>query len=92
MKIVGRNILEDLKKRHADVQSSVDAWVAEVGAAKWQTSYDIKRRFATASFLAGNEVIFNLKGNRYRLKVQVSYRNQMVMVLRAGTHSEYLKW
>jgi mRNA interferase HigB len=92
MKIVARNILEDFKRRHSDVRCSVDAWVAEVIAANWQTPADVKRRYASASFLAGNEVIFNLKGNRYRLKVQVSYRSQIVMILRAGTHSEYLKW
>ena len=92
MKIVGKKILHDFKERHADVRSQIDAWEAEADAATWNNSSDIKRRYASASLLPNHQVVFNLKGNRYRLLVQVSYNNQIILIKKVGTHDEYLKW
>ena len=92
MKVVGKKALEDFKRRHADVRSHVDAWVCEVEDAQWQSSRDIKAKYATASFLGDNRVVFNLKGNSYRLDVKVSYENQVVLVKRIGTHAQYDNW
>ncbi len=92
MIIVGRPILEELKRKHADVQSQVDAWEAEVSIAQWGTPHDLKRRYPSASILAENRVIFNLKGDKYRLRVMVSYKSKIVYVEKAGTHKEYEKW
>ena len=52
----------------------------------------MKARFPTASFLADNRIVFNLKGNKYRVETKVSYEINVVLVLRIGTHSEYSKW
>lgn len=92
MKIIGKDVLDELKKSHADVRSQVDSWFAEVEAVDWSTSSDIKQRYASASFLSGNRVVFNLKGNRYRLLVTVAYKTKIVLVKKAGTHEEYMKW
>ena len=70
----------------------MDAWVSEVEEAEWETPNDIKRRYAHASFLANNRVIFNLKGNKYRLDTKISFKNQVVLVVRIGTHEEYSTW
>ena len=92
MKIVGRNILEDFKGKYADVCSQVDSWCAEAITASWSKPTDIKQRYATASLLANNHVVFNLKGNKYRLLTQVSYKNQIILIKKVGTHNEYMKW
>ena len=92
MKVVGKKALEDFKQRHADARSQVDAWLCEVEEAEWQSSHDIKARYPTASFLPDNRVVFNLKGNNYRLDVKVSYENQVVLIKRIGTHAEYDHW
>lgn len=92
MRIVGRQILDDFKQRHADARSQVDAWVAEVEDAEWDSPNDIKARFASASFLPNNRVVFNLKGNSYRLDVKVTYKTKVVLIKRIGTHAEYDKW
>jgi len=47
--------------------------------------------YISASFLAERIVIFNVKGNRYRLEVQVAYNSGLVIVRWAGTHAEYMK-
>lgn len=92
MKIIGRGILDDFKSRYTDVRSQIDSWEAEVATAVWYKPLDIKRRYASASILPNNEVIFNLKGNKYRLLVKVNYNNQIVLIKKVGNHNEYMRW
>ena len=92
MKVVGREELERYARKHADIRGQIDAWLADVEEAEWQTPNDIKRRYAHASFLANRRVVFNLKGNRYRLDTKVSFKSQVVLVMRIGTHEEYSTW
>ena len=58
---------------------------------RWSTPQDVKESYASASFLADRIVIFNVKGNRYRLGVQVAYNTGVVVVRWAGTHADYTK-
>jgi mRNA interferase HigB len=92
MKVVGRKELERFARKHADVRGQIDAWLAEVEDAEWESTMDLKRRYAHASFLSNNRVIFNLKGNDYRLDTKVSFKNRIVVVVRIGTHAEYTNW
>ena len=92
MKVVGRKELERFARKHADLRGQINAWLAEVEEAEWESTTDIKRRYASASFLSNNRVIFNLKGNSYRLDTKVSFKNQIVVVVRIGTHAEYTAW
>jgi len=92
MKVVGRKCLEGFKTRHADVRSQADAWLSEAMSAKWEKPQDIKEKYADVSFLSNDRVIFNLKGNSYRLLVKISYKSQIVRVLKVGTHAQYSKW
>jgi mRNA interferase HigB len=91
MRLVGRTILEQFARRHADVRGQIDVWTAEVEEAEWQTPSEIKTRYASASFVS-NRVIFNLKGNKYRLDTKISFKNQLVLIMRIGTHEEYSTW
>ncbi|CAN5170861.1 MAG: type II toxin-antitoxin system HigB family toxin [Gemmatimonadetes bacterium] len=92
MKVVGRERLEEFCQKHSDVRAQVNAWLAEAEEAEWKTPLDVKARYAHASFMADNRVVFNLKGNRYRLDVKISYQSQVVLVKRIGTHAEYNSW
>jgi mRNA interferase HigB len=91
MLILGLPMLEEYKNIHADTRGPLDAWRKEAEGAKWKTTQDIKQRFPSADFLSGNRVIFNIKGNKYRLVVQVRYQNNLVVVEWVGTHAEYDK-
>lgn len=91
MKILGREVLEVFQLAHGDVRPAVESWTAEVEAANWLSHHDLKARYPTASILANNTVIFNIKGNNYRLEVQVAYRTSVMKVTWAGTHAEYSK-
>ncbi len=91
MKVLGRDKLIKFSKKHANAKGALDAWYDEVDKACWQNSHDIKARYASADFLANNRVIFDIKGNHYRLVVKVRYQNEMVVIEWIGTHAEYDK-
>ena len=92
MRVVGRGKLEKFITAHSDAASAVDAWLREAQNATWHTPADIKARYASASFLANNRVIFNLRGNSYRLDTQIAYLTQIVVMKRIGTHAQYDRW
>jgi Uncharacterized protein conserved in bacteria len=89
MRIVGRGHLSRFCESHADARKWIEHWLAEAEEAVWTAPHDIKARFASASFLPGNTVIFNVKGNDYRLEVSVAYRSSVVVVNWIGTHAAY---
>lgn len=89
MKVLGRDRLELFCRRHADARRWIDNWVADVESAAWTSPHDIRKRYATASFLGGGLVIFNVRGNAYRLEAGVAYRTGVVSVEWIGTHADY---
>ncbi len=91
MRILGLPILEAYKKKHADARGQLDAWQVDVEWQNWTSSHDIRQRYGSADFLADNRVIFDIKGNKHRLVVQVRYRNGLVVVQWVATHAEYSK-
>ena len=89
MRIVGRHRLDTFCQEHSDARRWIGNWLAEAEAASWTNPHEIKRRYAAASFLADNTVVFNVKGNDYRLEVTVAYKTAVVVVKWVGTHAEY---
>jgi len=91
MKVLGRNKLEQFYKKHANSKNTLIAWYRDACDSQWKTPQDIKNRYRSADFLPDNRVIFNIKGNDYRLVVKVRYQNNIAVVLWVGTHAEYTK-
>lgn len=83
MRIVGRGKLDEFVGKHADARSWIKNWIADAEGARCS--------YASVSFIANNVVIFNVKGNRYRLEVLVAYETAVAVVRWAGTHAEYTK-
>jgi mRNA interferase HigB len=92
MRLVGRQLLDDFAASHAEIRGPLRAWIGEVEEAEWQGPADVKARFPSASFLPENRVVFNIKGNKFRIETKVSYEILVVLAKRIGTHSEYSKW
>ncbi len=76
------------KDRQA-VASALAAWYQEVRRAVWKNSADIKKRYAQASIVGADRVVFNIKGNSYRLVVAVDYLGSILFIKWIGTHEEY---
>lgn len=91
MRIISKKILCEFWEKHSDCEQRLKAWYQETGKAKWKNTKDIKSEYPSASFIAGNRVVFNIKGNHYRLIIKINYDYKMVWVQFIGTHSEYAK-
>ena len=91
MRLIGREILNLFCREHSDCRKWLAAWVSDTETAQWKSPQDIKLRYVTASFLAENKVIFNVRGNDYRMVTQLAYRVGVVQVKWIGTHAEYDK-
>lgn len=93
MKVIGRDKLLEFAAKHTDAKGALDAWFHEVDSDEclWMKPQAIKDRFSSASFLSNNRVIFNIKGNNYRLVTVIRYESSIVLVEWVGTHSDYDK-
>jgi mRNA interferase HigB len=94
--ILEERTLKAFWTRHPDSRAPLVAWIKEVEGSRWQAPADVRRRFATASFV-GDKVVFNIGGNKYRLVVRFRYADSkrkpplygIALVLFIGTHWSY---
>jgi len=89
MRVISRKTLKDFWERHADTEPALQAWFHEANSARWKSFADIKARYRTADALPGNRVVFNIKGNTYRLIVRIHYNTGIVFIRFIGTHARY---
>lgn len=89
--VFGKDKIDAFAKKHPQARQALLAWHAEAKDAVWKTPQDIKARYGHASFLSENRVIFNIKGNDYRLAVRVYFARGHIIVEWIGTHAEYDK-
>ena len=89
MKVIAISTLRTFWGRHPEAEQPLKAWHDEARHANWKTPQDIKRHYASASFVGRNRVVFNIKGNDYRLIVAVAYKFQAIYIKFVGTHAQY---
>ncbi|WP_310384427.1 type II toxin-antitoxin system HigB family toxin [Roseateles sp.] len=89
MRVIAVSTLRDFWERHPDAEQPLKAWYEEATSATWTQPADIKAQYRSASVLKNRRVVFNIKGNDYRLIVAVSYKLEIVYVKFFGTHNEY---
>jgi mRNA interferase HigB len=75
--------------RYQDAEQPLRAWFEEASKATWHQPADIKTQYGNSSILQNRRVVFNIKGNDYRLVVALSYKLQLVFVKFVGTHKQY---
>lgn len=91
MRIISRKKLREFWKNHPDAYEPLQSWYIDTKRATWKSPADIKKVYRTASILPNHRVVFNIKGNHYRLIVVVKYKYGRVYIRFVGTHSEYDK-
>ncbi len=89
MRLISRKTLKDFWERHSDAKQPLQAWYADVKRARWKSPSDVKSVYHNASFVANNRVVFNIKGNTYRVVVAIQYQFGVVYIRFLGTHEEY---
>ncbi len=92
MKIIKKGILSEAARNHPIVKNQLVVWTDLVEAADWKTPHDLKSQFGKADILGNRQVVFNIKGNDFRLVVKIDYEFKLVILEKFGTHSEYNTW
>ena len=97
MRIIARRTLREFvesKVGHADkaaLKAALDAWFNEVKKAEWVSTADVKRQYSTASIVTADRIVFNIRGNIYRMIVSVDFEKGIVWIKWVGTHKDYDK-
>ena len=91
MRIISRKMLREFWEKHPDTQQAIQSWYADVKRANWTSPAEIKRTYRNASIVANNRVVFNIKGNNYRIVIAIQYEFGIVYIRFVGTHAEYDK-
>jgi mRNA interferase HigB len=95
MIVVGTEVVESYFTSHAGhkgiraARSQYDVWLAIAGQAEWRNPEDVRASHPKASILKSSRVVFNIKGNDYRLVAAVQYRAGVIVIRFFGTHAEY---
>ncbi len=95
MRVIARSTLRRFvnslsgRREKPAVKAALDAWFHEVRRTRWLSTADVKRRYATASVVTRERIVWNIKGNAYRLVAAVDFQRGMVWIKWIGTHEDY---
>lgn len=89
MRIIAKKALRECWERYPDAKDPLLAWYRVVEKEDWDTPAKIKGKYRNASIVGNNRVVFNIKGNTYRLVVRINYLQRIVYIRFVGTHAEY---
>jgi mRNA interferase HigB len=88
MHVISFKRIREFFSTHRDAESTLTAWYKTAKKASWQNLAELKRVYPSAD-LVGRYVVFNIRGNKYRLVARIVYRSQTLFVVGVMTHEEY---
>ena len=91
MRIIAFRTLREFwdKPKYADSETSLRAWYSDVKSAGWRNSNELKHQYKSASIVGEGRIVFNIKGNKYRLVISIDYEFQVIFIRFIGTHNQY---
>jgi mRNA interferase HigB len=89
MRIVAKRTLREFWEQFPETEEPLLAWYREVEKEDWDGPAKVKEKYRSASVIKGSRVVFNIKGNDYRLVVKINYPYRMIYIRFVGTHAEY---
>ena len=91
MRVIAKKAIVLFYTEFQDAKTALEEWYEKTTKAEWENFAQVKHCFKTADFVGNNRIVFNIKGNKYRLIALVLFRNKMVYIRFVGTHSQYDK-
>ncbi|WP_194768438.1 type II toxin-antitoxin system HigB family toxin [Tamlana sp. I1] len=91
MRVIAKSILPDFWEKHADCEEQLKSWFGETEKSEWKNLNELKKDYPSASILRENRIVYNIKGNKYRLIVKFNFDYQICWIRFMGTHAEYDK-
>ena len=89
MRIISRRTLREFWIKHNDCEQQLKSWYRETEKATWKNPNKLKLEYPSASILENDRIVFNIKGNSYRLIVKMNFEYQIMWIRFIGTHAEY---
>lgn len=89
MNVISRRTLAEFYTVHADAKDSLETWYRVCRKADWRSFNDVQSSYSSADIVGDNRMVFNIKGNRYRLVARFSFRYKSIQVKWLGTHVEF---
>lgn len=89
MRIISKSTLKKIWLIHPDSEQQLKAWHKDASKADWENPHDVKKEYGSVDIIGNNRVVFNIKGNRYRLVVKIYYTRKLCYIRFVGTHAEY---
>ena len=90
-RIFAKSTLRVFWEKYSDAEQYLKTWYDTAMNSEWRTPADVKRSYASASILKDSRIVFNIKGNAYRLVAKFNYEKQLIFIRFIGTHAEYDK-
>ncbi len=90
-RIFAKSTLRQFWEKYPDSEQYLKTWYDMAMSSDWKTPVDIKKSYANASILKDGRIVFNIKGNTYRLIVKINFEKQWIFIRFIGTHVEYDK-
>lgn len=90
-RIFAKSTLRLFWEKHPDSEHYLKTWYDTAMSSEWKTPADVKKSYATASILKDSRIVFNIKGNAYRLVAKFNFEKEWIFIRFIGTHTEYDK-
>ncbi len=90
-RILAKSTLKEFWEKYPDSEQYLKTWYDTAMSADWQNPTDVKQTYSTANILKDSRIVFNIKGNSYRLIVKFNFEKQWIFIRFIGTHTEYDK-
>jgi mRNA interferase HigB len=90
MHIISRKALKEFSLKHSQSETPLDSWYRVAKQAQWCNLNEIKESYPSAD-LVGEYIVFNIKGNDYRLIVGINFQKQVIFIKHILTHADYDK-
>lgn len=91
MRVLSKRIVREFWQKNPDSKQQLKSWFSNAEKSEWQTPNQVKEELPQSRLIPGNRVIFNLKGNHYRIVVKINYKYGIMWIRFIGTHNEYDK-
>ena len=89
MRVIAKKTLVAFYTIHSDAETAIEEWYKKTEEADWENFAQVKQTFNSADFVGNNRIVFNIRGNQYRLITLVLFKAKMVYIRFIGTHKEY---
>lgn len=91
MRIIKKKTLDEYLKvnKYKMAKSALEVWYDEVKRVQWNTPHDVQERYGNCSIIGNKRLVFNIKGNDFRLIVDIEYKLKWLFIIWFGTHKEY---